>query len=619
MCGLLGIASTAPLAISDRQVARLRDLMTHRGPDDAGLWRGGPMGNVILAHRRLAVLDPSPAGRQPMATPDGRFVLVYNGELYNEPDLRRQLLAEGRRLETGCDTEVVLHWLATRGGEGLRDLRGMYALALFDATERRLLLARDPLGIKPLYWWQGRDPQTGQPLLVFASEVRPILEHPAVTPAPDMVGVSAYLTTIRPVLGDRTLFEGVRAMPPGRVIAFDLSGSAIGAETRDLGIPSHGVPDARAERFAEVRRVVCESVELHLRADVPTCSLLSGGLDSAIVTAIAAERHPSLRTYCAGAAEAAGGQSPPSDFYFARMMAGRLGTNHAEAPIDESLFLARWREMVARQGVPLSTPNEVAINEVARRLRADGHPVTLSGEGADELFGGYDHSMRPAAAHVAAGNTDPGLFHLGVAAWCPLEFKPTLFTEAAWANAGEDEWVRSHFRSEFASIARGDDPPTMLADHLRFQRRLNLAGLLLRLDSATMLESVEGRTPFADGVVATLAESLPIDDRFVAPDRTKIALREAFGAILPPEIVTRPKASFPLPFEQWVRGAGAWIRESAWLRSLLRPEAVELLAANPQGCWRMAWPVANLALWAEHWWPQHAPDAAHSRHGVTAS
>lgn len=606
MCGLFGIVSTEPARISDRECCRLRDLLTHRGPDGAGLWRGGlaraPGAEVILGHRRLAVLDPTPAGAQPMATPDGRFVLVYNGELYNEPELRSRLAREGAHLTTRCDTETLLWWLATRGRQGLDNLRGMFAFALLDRVTGRVLLARDPLGVKPLYWWQGRS--AGADTIVFASEPGPILEHPAVTPEPDMVGVSAYLTTIRTVLGERTMFAGVRALPPGGVLEVEIGSDCLSPRKSDLTIGATPVPPDQAERFGLVREVVQSSVGSHLRSDVPICCLLSGGLDSAILSRVAIEEHRGLRTYCAGAEGESeiDGVPQSEDFRFAKEVAADLGTQHTEVLVDEAMFVRRWGEMVAGQGVPLSTPNEVAINGVARHLRADGCVVALSGEGADELFGGYDRVLAPAAAHVAAGNPDPGLLQLSASSWCRLEDKPAVLTPEAWEAAGRDAWLAGWYEDEFAAVGRGEDP---LADHLRFQRRVNLAGLLQRLDSATMLESVEGRTPFADVAVALLAESLPMGDRFVAPDRTKIALREAFAADLPASITQRPKASFPLPFQRWLGGGSGLLGESELLRAMVRPEVLSAVAADPNRQWHLAWPLANIALWAERWWPQH--------------
>ncbi len=622
MCGLFGIVSTKPVPVSDRECCRLRDLLAHRGPDGAGLWRGGlagtPGAEVVLGHRRLAVIDPTPAGTQPMATPDGRFVLIYNGELYNEPELRCRLERQGVRLSTGCDTETLLWWLATRGRQGLDNLRGMFALALVDRLEGRVLLARDPLGIKPLYWWQGRS--AGADTIVFASEPGPILEHPAVTPEPDMVGVSTYLTTIRSVLGERTMFAGLRALPPGRVLEVEIGNDRLHTQPFDLTIGTTPVPTEQPARFGLVRETVRSSVHAHLRSDVPTCCLLSGGLDSAIITKVSSDRlphHHTLRTYCAGAKDHAeiDGVPQSEDFRFASEIATGLGTHHTEALVDEALFVQRWRDMVARQGVPLSTPNEVAINEVARRLRADGCVVTLSGEGADELFGGYHQVLAPAVAHIAAGNTDPGLFQLAMSSWCPVEAKLAVLTPEAWDAVHADEWLTGWYASEFAAVGLGEDP---LADHLRFQRRTNLVGLLQRLDTATMLESVEGRTPFADVAVAALAESLPMGDRFVAPDRTKIALREAFAPDLPASVTQRPKASFPLPFQRWLGECSGLLGESEFLRSMVRPEVLATVAADPNGHWQLSWPLANLALWAERWWPERRILCGTTGHAQTA-
>jgi asparagine synthase (glutamine-hydrolysing) len=578
--------------------------MFHRGPDGAGLWRGGvhrePGAEIVLGHRRLAVIDPTPAGAQPMATPDGRYVLIYNGELYNEPELRSRLAQDGITLTTACDTETLLYWLATRRRAGLRDLRGMYALALVDRLEGQVLIARDPLGVKPLYWWQGRT--GGADLLLFASEPGPILEHPAVTPEPDMVGVSAYLSTIRTSLGERTMFANVHAMPPGRSMEVLIETDQLRCVSFDSAVGSDSIAHTRRERVMQIRDAVRGSVNAHLRADVPTCCLLSGGLDSAIVTRVSSESHPGLRTYCAGAKNegAIDGVPQSEDFRFADELARQLHTDHTEAVIGELLFISRWREMVARQGVPLSTPNEVAINEVARRLRADGCVVTLSGEGADELFGGYHQVLAPAMARIASGNANPGLFHLAVSSWCQLQSKPVVLSHQAWAAAENDEWLTAWFEAEYAAVCRDDDA---LADHLRFQRRVNLVGLLQRLDSATMLESVEGRTPFADIEVASLAESLPIDDRFVAPDRTKIALREAFADDLPPAVTNRPKASFPLPFQRWLSDTRENLTGSSMLKSIVQPEVLATVAADPSGQWHLAWPLANIAMWAERWWP----------------
>ncbi len=606
MCGVLGIATSRRFRLdcTDASICQLRDRMIHRGPDDAGLWRND---HIALAHRRLAILDLTDAARQPMVSPSGRFVLVYNGELYNEADLKSRLLREGVEFHTSCDTETVLAWLSRHGPAAIKDFRGMYALGLYDTVEHTLLLARDPLGIKPMFYWTGTMGNT--PLLIFASEVQAILAHPAVKATPNMVTVSAYLTTIRTTLGRLTMYEGVSTLLPGESLLFDLSGTTAEAFPRQVSHEPSTMECVTPEEVAAIEdmdetslvvRTIEDSVQQHLRADVPVCALLSGGLDSAIITTIASQWHDHLRTYCAGATETPPDESSADhthdDMYYASMLAGMLGVQHDQARIDRRLFVDRWQWIISRKQLPMSTPNEVAIYEVARLLGNDGHRVTLSGEGADELFGGYDQPLNFAAQALEAGNMDPALLQLHAGAWCPLASKVEILSAGTWDDAEHDERLLETYRNEFARVARGAEP---LDDQLAMQQRINLAGLLDRLDSSTMLASVEGRTPLADVYVAAIARGLPMARKCVLPDRTKIALREAFAGRLPKAIVRRPKASFPLPFRAWLEDATPWIARSAFLDEILRPEVKALIAARSGEYWRLAWPIANLALWAE--------------------
>ncbi|MEM9064640.1 MAG: asparagine synthase (glutamine-hydrolyzing) [Planctomycetota bacterium] len=584
MCGILGIVATwgDEPGITDAQAIRMRDTMAHRGPDGAGLWRAGP---VVLGHRRLAVVDPTDAGAQPMVSADARQSLVYNGELYNDAELRTALEAEGVAFRTSCDTETVLAALVRWGPEAFSRFRGMYSLGFVDLDRRRLLLARDPLGVKPMCWARvgGR--------LVFASEPTAVLKHPDVRPAPDLVSLSAYLTTIRTTLAERTMFDGVRSLPPGTVLCFDLNDQRLQETATRFEPPEVSAP---------VRNVVRESVGAHLRSDVPVCTLLSGGLDSSVCALVAREQISDLRSYCAGAAD-----SPPGgDFDHANLVASRLGTRHREARLDAERFDALWREMVDRLAVPLSTPNETAIHAVATALRTDGCIVTLSGEGADELFGGYEGPLLAALAHVESGNDDPGMFHADSAAWVPRELKHAVLLPEVFEAAAHDQQLIDSYRQTFEQNSRGDEP---MADHLRMLRAVNLTGLLGRLDTATMLASVEGRTPFADAIVAGCAEALPMTARFGRTEDgvfTKRALREAFEGDLPPEIVSRPKASFPLPFQAWMAPAMDRLASSAFARSVFCPEAIETVARDPSAHWHLAWPMANVAMWGDRWWPQ---------------
>ncbi len=628
MCGILGIVAPAGRSpsVDDRRLETMRDLMAHRGPDGRGQWR---CENIAFAHRRLAVLDTSPSGHQPMVSPDGRAGIVYNGELYNDAELRAGLGAEGVEFRSRSDAETALAMLRAHGERAIPRLRGMYAMAFVDLDAGTLLLARDPLGIKPLYYAFADTP--GGSELVFASEIPAILAHPAISARPDFVTISAYLTTIRTTLGPRTLFAGIHTLQPGEVARIDLKRGRLVVSLRsrwqgsreptaedpcprEPGIGRHGAPTD-----AELRAAVEDSIARHLRADVPTCCLLSGGLDSTIITAHAARLAPrgALRTYASGAADSV----EPGDPEVAGAVAEKLGAVHAEAPVARHRFAERWTEMIAATGLPLSTPNEVAINALAARLRADGQVVALSGEGADELFGGYEIPLTRAAEHLAAlDSSSPGewrrqggLFQVEAAAWIAPSAKGSILTDEALRRSERDEHLREHYRATFERIAAEDDGPSPLETHLRFCREVNLTGLLLRLDQATMLEGVEGRTPFADQRLAAMAGRLPMSRKFeparggapgerLIPARTKISLRAAFGADLPSSVLARPKASFPLPFQAWLEDSARAVLEGCLARELFTESTLAAVAHSPRRFWPVAWPVINIAMWGKRWW-----------------
>ncbi|MFN7021967.1 MAG: asparagine synthase (glutamine-hydrolyzing) [Phycisphaerales bacterium] len=614
MCGIFGIATTEgrSVTLSDAAVCRLRDEMAHRGPDGAGLWRSDT-GQFVLAHRRLSVIDPSEAGAQPMLLDDpelgergrGRYAIVYNGELYNDAELRQDLAAEGAQFCSGCDTETLLRVLSGWGIDGIARLRGMYAFAFVDRVRRRLVLSRDPMGIKPLYYAVSDDG------VIFASEPGAVLGAMERPPAPDLATVSAYLSTIRTTMGSRTLFAGVRSLVPGEVLEFGLSGGEVCLTVRLIVEPADVARRGDPSVLGCVEALMDDSVRRHLRSDVPACALLSGGLDSSIIVAIArGQSRGEVRTYCSGHAQGAESE----DFGFARIAAAHFGTKHTEAPVTRAMFVERWPEMVGRMGVPLSTPNEVAINEVARRLRRDGQVVALSGEGADELFGGYEAPMMLARTwerswaetwgrraddeekcRAAAG------FQVESNAWVPPEAKAAVLRPEVWRSAEHDAALLGWYADEMGACQRSAEG---LAAHLMFHRRVNLVGLLVRLDTATMLESVEGRTPFADACVCAWAERQPMERRYTeaaGSPRTKVALREGFSACLPESIVSRPKASFPLPFQGWLGDHVSVLRSSEFARALFREEAVEQVCRDPAGLWRLAWPMINVAMWGARW------------------
>lgn len=601
---MCGIACVLNLDSNDTRVnrvviERMRDRLSHRGPDDSGLWEGRA---GSIGHRRLKVVDLSDAGHQPMVSHEGRYVFAYNGELYNDHDLRMQLGTLGVKFKSNCDTETFMQSLIAWGADAIDQVRGMYAFVFLDTLTNRVIAGRDPMGVKPLYHTVVDRGDAGRQIL-FASEIPALLAHPDVDRKPDPVTVSAYLSSVRTTLGERTMFAGVSTLVPGQWLEIPLDSPASSSSLNWWGTDGNMIDRSPTQ---SVRQTIEESVHRHLRTDVPMCALLSGGLDSAITTKIAIDSMGELNTYCAGAK--VDGYS--DDFAYAAMLASHLGTKHTEVVLTENGFVDRWGWMVGQLGVPLSTPNEVAIFEVASALGNQGHVVTLSGEGADELFGGYAPIMQQAAAHLKGlgdkDDVDGGLFHLRSNAWISEELKPGVLNAAWIAGADGDAHLRSFYRDSFSEISRSLPSESKLEAHLRFQRRMNLPNLLQRLDTSTMLASVEGRTPYADIEVAICAQSLGMDQKYIDGSegneaQTKIALRNAFKHDLPQEIVSRPKASFPLPFQHWMGSMTDRMFESQVARTFFTEQALGLVCAKPANYWHMAWPMMNLMLWGEQW------------------
>ncbi len=619
MCGILGVLTTRDrtLSVGEPDLRRMRDRLAHRGPDDAGLWIR-PDG--ALAHRRLAILDPERGG-QPLVLPRpgrGPLALTFNGEIYNHLDLRPELDAE-RPFATTCDAETLAFALSRWGpADACRRLRGMYAFGAWSPDEGTLTLARDPLGIKPLYY--AIVDVDGGAELVFASEPVGILDHPHASVQPDWVTVSAYLTTIRTTLDDRSLFAGVHVVQPGEILTFDLKGDRPRLIERDVIEPPLGVDEDPLvdldEAIARTRAGLESSVQAHLLSDAPLCSLLSGGLDSTIIATLAHDAMADLRTYAIGAADDADG-----DRVFAEEAAAELGVAHTGVTMDESLFHELWPQMIGAMLSPLSTPNETAIHAICRVLSKDAK-VSLSGEGADELFAGYGPPLLAAAryrTHPFDEHGDalsPGSFYLQTVSWTPVGAKLSVLTPAVASAASCDAVLVDSIDRAYETCG-GDGGG--LATFLHLQRRLNLTGLLQRLDSASMLASVEGRTPFADIEIARLAASFPmrahidLDAAAAATDdgggaavatavETKRLLRAAFADRLPSSIVRRPKASFPLPFQTWMASHTAVLRESPTAREVFTPGVIDLVAADPTSNWMVAWPILNIAYWLRAIW-----------------
>lgn len=607
MCGLVAVISLGddPVSVDDAGARRLLVPIAHRGPDDEAVWSDG---RATIAHRRLAVRGRA-ENRQPLALAPPHaaheIVLSYNGEIYNTEELRVRLEREGFAPRSGTDTELLALALAAWGTAALPRLRGMFGLVAYCPTRNEVIVARDALGVIPIYYAVVSAGAARE--CIVASEPTAILAHQDMRAEPDWASVGNYLTTLRLTAGGRTLFRDISALEPGCALTLRLGGATAPVTPTEWWRPGTVTPIAADEAAALVRSTVIESVEAHLVADESVCTMLSGGLDSSIITAIARERIPGLRTFCAGD----GFQSSNSDLDAAREVAGLLQTDHHEVVIDEARFAARWPWMIDRLGVPLSTPNELAIHAVAEAMRPFTR-ATLSGEGADELFAGYEPALEESERWISAGaRGSVESWHATTFGWIPPAHLPQLLAPAILVAARGEQLTLNHIRACFGR--EGD--PRDLRTHLAVQRRLNLTSLLGRLNTAAMLAWVEGRVPFADVRVAEVAARLPLDC-LLAPTasasgtsiavatvpRTKRVLREAFADLVPSRALVRPKASFPLPFERWLSSALPLVQSSSAVRLALAPAALDLLRDDLSHHWRTAWPLLNIGLWLRRWW-----------------
>lgn len=620
MCGILGIVSgvNRALSVNEKTIVRMRDLMTHRGPDGKGLWMNH---HVALAHRRLSVIDLK-HGQQPyhlgaLGSSDHQ-VLSFNGEIYNHRALRTEMQTMGIQFDTQSDTETLAKAWACWGADALPKLRGMFAFAIYEAKFQRVTLVRDPMGIKPLYYAAIHTSQGSE--AVFASEPLPVVSHPSISVQPDWATVSSYLTTLRTTLGRRSMYQGVNVLQPGELVEIDLSG-----ETPVLTCRSwyKGKSDSEIltleEAIEETHTVVTQSIDSHLLSDVGSASLLSGGIDSTIITARTLDHSPNLKTWCTGTISDSVAASNgllgdiPGDVEHAMLAAHTLGSDHQTVPLNHNQFNELWPWIVKQTGLPLSTPNQVSIYQVSKSL--SGHAkVALSGEGADEIFAGYDKQLMPFANYLHSaqqaghqGQT-PLDFYLHMTSWVPLQLKGNILNSDVMQQANQDYWLIKELQNIFGS----HNPEQYgLAHMMMAQRKFNLTGLLERLDSSTMLASVEGRTPFADIRVSEFADQMPMNYHFAMNDTldavtSKQLLRRAFANKVPEHVLRRPKASFPVPFQCWMEKQGQTMLKSSLAKDVFHHDAMGLVGQQTSGQWASAWPMINISIWLESIWGSQA-------------
>ncbi len=616
MGGMTGCLALADGAGPDTEwVGRAALRVAHRGPDDEGFFADT---DVALGFKRLAVIDPSPGGRQPMYSADGRYVMVFDGQIYNYIELAQRLAARGVQLRTRSGAEVLVEMYAWLGKDVVRQLRGMYAFAIWDRRTRELFCARDPFGIKPFFYALtagGHRPRSG-PQLRFASERKALADSGEVN-AIDLDALRRYLS-FQYVPAPATLVPPARSLPPGHVLIARPGGRVdVFRYWRPEFKPARSPSSASPEKILAALR---DSVAVHLRSDVPVGAFLSGGVDSATLCAIAAETIPGLLTFTVGFE-----REGYSEIDLATATATALGLKSIPYVISPEEFVACLPRIVWHLDDPMADAAAVPLWFAAREARKHVK-VVLSGEGADELFGGYGVYYQPGVVRVGKALPGWGRATISrVASELPagrrgkglLNRTSTPLPRRYIGNAhvfSTDEarmLVRGGTGSEFdvtdpvyrqAAEAGLDDVATMqLVDVNTW-----LPGdILVKADRMAMAHGLELRTPFLDREVLAVASRLARVEK-TAAGTTKFALREAVGDLLPQAAAERAKLGFPVPLGHWLSGgmygfAEQVVRTAQTGQWLNKAAAAELLrrfrAGDPEVSWRQVWLLVVFSLW----------------------
>lgn len=626
MCGIAGLYYTDGAPASPVVVKRMTDAIAHRGPDGEGCYVDGPM---ALGHRRLAIIDLSEAGHQPMATEDGRYISVYNGEVYNFEEIRVELEAKGYRFHSRTDSEVVLKALVEWGKDALLRFNGMFALALWDRRERRLLLARDRYGIKPLYYaWCGN-------ALVFGSEIKAILASGHLPARMNKVGLIEYLT-FQNFFTDQTLFAGVNLLPAGSLLEIrfgDQAGSAAPQQYWDYCfVEPAGKIDER-EYIEELDRLFVQAVSRQLVSDVDIGAYLSGGMDSGSVTAIAARQLPYIKSFTCGfdLNSASGVELGYDERSTAEYMSYVFRTEHYEMVLkagDMERIMPRLAWHIEEPRVGQSYPNYYAAQLASKFVK-----VVLSGAGGDELFGGY-----PWRYYRAVVNYDfESYIDKYYSFWQRLIPNSKLKGVLApvWHDVSHVH-TRDIFKNVFNRHASTLTRPEDYINHsLYFEAKTFLHGLLVIEDKLSMAHSLETRVPFLDNDLVDFAMKLPVGLKlgnlgevarlnendpgsktakyFQKTRDGKLILRKMMERHIPKVITEREKQGFSAPDASWFKGESIdYVRRKLYqgtprIYEFLDAGAVqELVNDHLEGRENrrlLIWSLLNLEKWCEKFTP----------------
>ncbi|MDB4516467.1 asparagine synthase (glutamine-hydrolyzing) [Crocinitomicaceae bacterium] len=611
MCGIAGILyKNRARAVAPETLLAMRDCMTHRGPDEEGIYLDGNLG---LAHRRLSIIGLS-TGRQPMSNAEGTICIVYNGEIYNYLDLRKQLEKKGYKFQTETDTEVIIHLYAEYGEDCVSCLNGMFAFAIWDAKTRSLFLARDRLGIKPLYYSSTNN------VFVFASEIKSLLASGNVPSSCNHLAVYEYFL-YRAVSGEQTLFDGVKSLLPGHrmhvtdgKIVIDRYWSHSTGKMLDLDFN---------ESVAELKRLLEDAVGIRMMSEVPLGTFCSGGVDSSLVTAIAAglSEQP-INTFSVGFDESGYDESE-----FARIVSDRYKTNHHDIRLSSAKFAEYLPDLVRLNDEPLNFANSVHIYALSKHAKTHV-TVVLTGEGADELFLGYPRYQVPRLAGyirrlrllvsplIGMGNLlfkDARLQKLR--RYLEMSQFDGLLLNSAVTGREALETVLSPDIPHSLEYRKSVLEESMVLEDSLAQLSLQdqktyLVSILNRQDKMSMGASIESRVPFLDYRIAEFANSIKSSSKITGFEAKKI-VKKVSESYLPSEIIYRRKSGFGVPLSEWFRKddglsrlAVSVINDAEYSEYMDKNSMIKLLSEHKKGHAdhsELLWTAVNFLVWKEQY------------------
>ncbi len=582
MCGIAGIVNLDnKKKVRISVIKEMAETMKHRGPDDSGSFVDD---HVAFGHRRLTIIDLTSRGRQPMFDITGRVVIVFNGEIYNYQELRLELETKGYKFLSQTDTEVILNAYIEYGIKCLKKFNGMFAFAIYDKKYKTVTLVRDRIGIKPLFYslFEGK--------LLFASEIKAILRYPGFSSSENIIGLSSYLNYRYPI-GEDTLFNKIKSLDPGYYL--EVSGPNV-KKYQYWEIPINENNEDRGEKFYinRLREIMASSVKYRMRSDVPVGAYLSGGLDSSITVALMSNIiETPINTFTIGFNE-----EGFNEFGYAKQVADKYQTNHHCMTMSSTDYIENMVKLISYKDAPLSVPNEPALYVMSKELKKH-ITVVLSGEGADEIFGGYGRIFRSPydyqrlkelekSNNTSNSETDKLLQRNLDKMYEGNKFKSDqehflfLYNYTNWDDKQEflhpdileflnyDEQLRNIFAVEFDKIKNIN----IYDKYMWIFEKIHLVGLLQRVDMTTMATSVEARVPFVDHRLVEFAFTIPIKYKLKWRSQTdkatacsynsdqisekydipKYILKKTFENDLPKEVVWRKKMGFPVPVHKWL-------------------------------------------------------------------